>query len=68
MTLYFFKTKTTDLFKDHHILNQDLKNVSLQKKIRPVKPVLPIYADIMPVTEKNLLITGFLFKFCFIQN
>jgi len=31
-------------------------------------PVLPIYAGIMPVTEKNLLITGFLVKFCFIQN
>jgi len=33
-------------------------------------PVLPSHAGIMPVTEKKpaCFITGFLVKFCFIQN
>jgi len=30
--------------------------------------VLPSHAGIMPVTEKILIITSFLVKFCFIQN
>jgi len=31
-------------------------------------PILPSYSGIMPVTEKTLIFTGFLVKFCFIQN
>jgi len=31
-------------------------------------PILPSHIGIMPVTEKTLIITGFLVKFCFIQN
>jgi len=37
------------------------KKRSLTEKIRPVMPVLPSYAG----TEKNLIITSFLVKFCF---
>jgi len=36
-----------------YALAQDLKNVPWQKKIRPVTPVLPSHAGIMPVTEKK---------------
>jgi len=50
------------------LLTQDLKKRFLRKKIRPVTPVLPIHADIMPVTEKKLLITGFLVTLCFIKH
>jgi len=42
----------------------------MKKKITVilVMPVLPSLAGIMPLTEKNLLVTNFLVKFCFIQN
>jgi len=47
-----YNTKTT-FYKDHQIINpRPQKNVPLQKKIRPVMPVLPSHAGIMPVTEK----------------
>jgi len=49
-------------------LAQDLKKRFLTEKIRPAMPVLPSHAGIMPVTEKNLIITDFLVRFCFIQN
>jgi len=55
-----YKTKTAYFLKTIKLLTQDLKNVSLQKKIRPVMPALSSHAGIMPVTEKNLLITGFI--------
>jgi len=51
-----------------YALAQDIKKRSLTEKIRPVMPLLPTYAGIMPVTEKTLNITGFLVKFCVIQN
>jgi len=47
---------------------QDLKRRSLTEKIRPVMPILPSHAEIMPVAKKNLIITGVLVKFCFIQK
>jgi len=34
-------------------LTQDLNKRFLTKKIRPVMPILPSHAGIMPVTEKN---------------
>jgi len=51
-----------------YALAQDLKRRSLTEKIKPVMSILPSYAGIMPVTEKTLIITSFLVKFCFIQN
>jgi len=48
-----------------YALAQDLKKRSRAEKIRPVMPILPSHAEIMPVTEKNLIITDFLVKFCF---
>jgi len=39
-----------------------------KNQARPVMPLLPSYAGIMPVTEKILIIASFLVKFCFIQN
>jgi len=47
-----------------YVLAQFFKKRSLTEKIRPVMLVLPV----MLVTEKNLIITCFLVKFCFIQN
>jgi len=38
---------------------QDLKKLSLTEKIRPVMPVLPSHAVIMPITEKNSLLPAF---------
>jgi len=49
-----------------YALSQDLKKRSLTKKIWPVMLILPSHARIMPVTEKTLIIFGFLVKFCFI--
>jgi len=43
-----------------YALAQDLKKRSLTEKISPVMPILPSHAGIMPVTEKNLIITSFL--------
>jgi len=44
----------TTFSKTIKLLNQQLKkHVPLQKKIRPVMPVLPSQAGIMPVTKKN---------------
>jgi len=60
---------TKPLFlKTIKLLTQILKKHFFTEKIRSVMPVLPSRAGIMPVTEKDLLITGFLVKFCFIQN
>jgi len=50
-------------FKDHQIINQRTQKRSLTEKIRPVMPIFPSHAGIMPVTEKTLIITGFLIKF-----
>jgi len=47
---------------------QDLKKRFLTEKNRPIMSTLPSHAGIMPVTEKNLIITGFLVKICFIQT
>jgi len=60
----------TTFLKDHQIINPcPQKSFSLQKKNQAsVMPVLPSQAGIMPENEKNLLITGFLVKVCFIQN
>jgi len=55
-------------FKTIKLLTHDVKKRFLTEKIRPVIPVLLSRAGIMPVAEINLLITGFLVKFCFIQN
>jgi len=52
---HFFKIKTA-FFKDHQIIKPRPQKRSLIKKIRPV----------MPATQKYLLITGFLVKFCLI--
>jgi len=70
------RSTPTPLFQDHKtaflktikLLTQHLKKRSLTEKIRPVMSVLPSHVGIMPVTEKKLLITGFLVTFCFIQN
>jgi len=47
---------------------QDLKKLSLTEKIRPVMLILPSHAGIMPVTEKNLIITGLPVKFSSSKN
>jgi len=36
-----------------YALAQDLKKLSLTEKIRPVMPILPSHAGVMPVTEKK---------------
>jgi len=73
MTTYFFKTKTSQtktkttfsrprplfFLKTIKLLTQDLKKRSLTEKIRPVMPVLPSHAGIMPVTEKTCLLPAF---------
>jgi len=51
-----------------YALAQDLKKRSLTEKISKIMPILPSHAGIMPIIEKTLNITGFLVKFCFIQN
>jgi len=65
---HFFKTKTA-ISKTNKLLTQDLKKTFPFRKIRPV----PSHATIMPshasiAQKKTLHITGFLVKFCFIQN
>jgi len=60
---HFFKIKN-DFLKTIKLITQDLKKRFLTEKIKPVSRFCPI----MPVTEKNLFITDFLVKFCFIQN
>jgi len=78
-TTYFFKTntgqaKTKTTFSRPRSrslflntikrLTQDLKKRSLAEKIKPVMPVLPSHAGIMPITEKKpAYITGFLSSF-----
>jgi len=59
-TTYFFQ-ETKTLLKTIKLLTQELKNVPVQSR-----PVLPNHAGNMSVTEKNLLITCFLVKFCFV--
>jgi len=36
-----------------YALAQDMKKHSLTEKIRPVMPILPNHAGIMPITEKK---------------
>jgi len=48
-----------------YALAQDLKKLALTEKIGPAMPVLPSQPK---NRKKNLIITCFLVKFCFIQN
>jgi len=67
----FFKTKTA-LYKDRQITSiksRPQKIVPLQKKIKPVMPVLSCsHVGYAGNRKKYLIIIGFLVKFCFIQN
>jgi len=64
---HFFKTKTKPaFFKDRQLINPRPQKTFPYKKISPVILVLPSHAGIMPVTEKTLLITCFLVRFCII--
>jgi len=57
------------LLKTIKLLAQDFKKKrSLTEKIRQLCQLCPVMPELLLVTEKNLLITGFLVKFCFMQN
>jgi len=56
----------TAFFNDYQIINQDLKKHSLSEKNQASYAGFVQSCRYYAVTEKNLLITGFLGKFCFI--
>jgi len=73
-TSYFFNTKTgqaktkTAFLKTIKLLTQDLKKCSLTKKAGQLCRFCPVMPELCRYLKKKLLITGFLVKFCFIQN
>jgi len=65
-----YKTKTTTFFKTDQVKTKTafLKTIEILTQDLKKRSLLPSHTGIIPVTEKNLLITGFLAKFCFIKH